>query len=701
MKWLDQLRAKLNKAVFTLRFSLLSIFISLFVVTLISLFSVFYFHIDYLVNRAAFLLVDADSLRIITDLNVQLYPLENTSKLTAELIESGVLNINDPQETEIYLFDLLRKSPLVNGVYWGDVKGNFTYARREDDGSITTEIINRDVYPPTQFFVYRNKDDKIIKKVSMKPDFDPRVRVWYKLATERKNTVWTDVYVYSQGPANLGIAIASPAYHKDGSLWGVYSMDVRLDYLSRYVAARKIAHHGEVFIVDDKGELLASPKLIQMNPETYYKKGLMNLYTLSKSYGDAFKTFKNTKQKVFLFKSDHQKYIAAFNKIPSLLEHGWYIAIVDPESDFTSNIQKLKFVYLIFDSLIFILGILLISKLVNLIVTPIKKLEIETEYIKNFNLEPRPRILSRIKEVIELSSALHAMKNGLRSFQRYVPASLVRQLIEVGDDARIGGAKRDMVVFFSDIKDFTSISERTDSNQLVQQVCNYFDAFARIINEQKGTIDKYIGDSVMAFWGAPLPVYHACERAARAALTCKQRGYELNIMWKIEEKPLLSTRFGLHYGEAIVGNIGSSERLNYTVVGDMVNVTSRLVSANKIYGTDILVSDAIYQQIKDMFVLRFVDNVMLKGKAQALAIYELLAESKQSILFDIEKYQAAFSEAYSLYQQQQWRLAITRFNDCLQIYPQDALANTFIVRCEYFISNPPDMWDGVWRLSEK
>lgn len=702
MPILRYLKNLLLNSMVTLRFSLLSIFITLFILTLISLFSVFYFHIDDLVNSAASLLVEKEAFSLINDLNIHLYPLEGASKFTTELIETKVLDVKSETETENYLVHLVQKLPLVNGAYWGDEQGNFVYVRKEFDGTITSEIIHRDVTPATQVYKYRNLEGKITSRISMNPDFDPRDRPWYKEAFKRKQTFWTNVYVFAQGPEHLGIAIASPAYLSDGKPWGVYGMDIRLDYLSRYVAKQKVGKHGEVFIVDDSGELLASPKLSQVNPATYYKNGLMDLRAFSSVYGDAFAIFQKTGKPVFIFKSGGVNYVAGFSKVPSLVEHGWYIGIVDPQADFTSPINKIKLNYLIFDTLIFIIGIMIILRLVTMIVTPIKKLEQETHYIKNFNLEARPRILSRIKEVIELSNGLQSMKIGLRSFQKYVPASLVRKLIQVGEDVRIGGVKRQLVVFFSDINNFTAITEKAETNQLVQQVCEYFDAFSHVITVDKGTIDKYIGDSLMAFWGAPLPVSHPCVHAARATLACYQEAITLNARWVKEGKPALLTRFGLHYGDTIVGNIGSSERLNYTALGDTVNIASRLVGANKVYGTVILVSETIYTEIKDQFQLRFVDQLMLKGKVESLKIYELLAESKQSILFDIDKYRQVFAEAFLLYEQQKWSEAIKKFSECLEIYPEDTLALTFMTRCHQFMSNPPSpTWDGVWRLSEK
>ena len=244
--------------------------------------------------------------------------------------------------------------------------------------------------------------------------------------------------------------------------------------------------------------------------------------------------------------------------------------------------------------IIFIIGVCLILFWVARIVTPIKKLVKETEKIRTFNLEGSDRVHSHIKEVIEVSDAIFSMKMGLRSFQKYVPASLVRQLIMAGEDVRIGGKKEELAIFFSDIKDFTAIAEKTESNQLMKQICDYLDTFSHVIIQDNGTIDKFIGDAIMAFWGAPTAVKHPCEHAAHAALQCMRELQILNQKWEAEKKPGFYTRMGLHYGIAIVGNLGSSERLNYTALGDAVNIASRLVSANKLYGTSILVSESFY-----------------------------------------------------------------------------------------------------------
>jgi adenylate cyclase len=301
-----------------------------------------------------------------------------------------------------------------------------------------------------------------------------------------------------------------------------------------------------------------------------------------------------------------------------------------------------------------------------------------------------------------LSQAIHSMKKGLQSFQRYVPAVLVRQLIETGNDVSIGGSKKKLAILFSDITNFTSIVEKEKPTQVMVQVCEYLNELSNIILQERGTIDKYIGDSIMAFWGAPLDEADPCRLAARAAVRCIKRLEVLNTKWRNEGKVQYPTRIGIHWGEAIVGNMGSSERLNYTAIGDAINFANRLEGINKVYGTNIIVSEAFFKKIQHDFVLRKVDYIVVKGRTSAGFIYELLAENKQDLSFDIDLYRSAFDKGFAAYQNQEWDEAIRCFSECLNIYPQDKVAPIFIDRCKIFKDSlPMQGWQGIWYFEGK
>lgn len=705
MPMLRYIKDKAASHIITLRFSILSIFITLFVVTVITLLAIFYYHINHIVQRAGLLLMDNASYSIFQELNFELEPPESASQLSAMIIGDRVLDINNQNEITNYLIDLLKSLPLSQGLHWGDVDGDFIYARKEANGSITTEVINRGAKEPKALYIYRDLNHKEIKRVIAPPDYDPRKLSWFVTALNQKSTIWTDAIVFAHKPSLFGITVATPVFLENGKPWGVFGIDIRLDDLSRYIAQQKIGIHGEILILSKEAKVIASPQLVYAQSlPTDHHPNLTSVYATSKPWvAKAFDIYNRTLKSTFQFKYNEVTYLASFRTIPLLAKHGWLVGMVVPASDFTHSIHRLEFVYIIIFLLIFIAGTIVMSDLVSRIITPIKQLVSETRKVKNFDLEGGSIYLnSHIKEVIELSDAIEGMKTGLRSFQKYVPAGLVRQLIAADEDARIEGTKRDLAVFFSDIKNFTAITEQLDTKELVKQICDYLEAFSRAISQNNGTIDKYIGDSIMAFWGAPLLVQKPCHHAARAILHCVDQLQVMNDHWVKKNKPAFITYFGLHYGETIVGNIGSSERLSYTALGDTVNIASRLVGVNEMYGTSVLVSEVVYKKVKDSFVLRFVDQVMLKGKAESIAIYELLAETKQRVLFDIDTYRGTFDQAFAAYQHRKWHEAIRLFNICLQIYPQDKLAGIFIKRSEHFNYNsPPSDWNGVWRISKK
>lgn len=331
-----------------------------------------------------------------------------------------------------------------------------------------------------------------------------------------------------------------------------------------------------------------------------------------------------------------------------------------------------------------------------------KSITKEIDKIKNFELTNTPQIVSRIKEINSVAAALYSMKKGLRSFQKYIPATLVRDLIEAGEEARTGGVKKHLAIFFSDIRNFTSIAETSDPQKLAMRICDYFDVISTIITKQHGTIDKYIGDAVMAFWGAPLDVDHPCHKAATAALLCIKQITLLNQLLETENKPAFFTTIGIHFGETVVGNYGSTERLSYTAFGDSVNLASRLQGLNQYFGTKIIVSESVYQIIKDQFILRMIDCVAVKGKEEAINIYELISENNTHIDYDIDAYKIAFSKGFSAYINKNWDEAVMHFKDCQSIYKEDVVSSIFISRCEKCKITPlPENWNGVWHLEKK
>jgi class 3 adenylate cyclase len=295
------------------------------------------------------------------------------------------------------------------------------------------------------------------------------------------------------------------------------------------------------------------------------------------------------------------------------------IKSVDVEK-YISNYKK-KFTCAFFTLLIIIFPI--ICWITNMIRRPLNKLRDEILKLKDLDVDEHIDFKSSISEVNDMIDATDKVKTGLRSFSKYVPDKVVKQLISQGKDAKIGGEKEHVTILFSDIEGFTSISENNDTQEVVTALNEYFDIYVHCLEENGATVDKFIGDAVMAFWNAPNKVDNHEFVAVKTALEIVKEIDVLNQKWKSEGKKFIfKTRIGINSGEVIVGNIGSTNRINYTVTGDPVNLASRLEMANKQYNTKILVGENVYNKTKESIDYNYIDTVKVKGKEVYVKVYQ-------------------------------------------------------------------------------
>jgi len=332
---------------------------------------------------------------------------------------------------------------------------------------------------------------------------------------------------------------------------------------------------------------------------------------------------------------------------------------------------------------------------------PIHEMVAETEKIKSFNLDEKVNIKASLFEIQTLVDAIANMKVGLQSFKKFVPSQLVRQLVESGIEANTSGQRREVTIFFSDVADFTTISESMRPSELASNLSEYFNELTVIIMENGGTVDKYIGDAIMAFWGAPIDMHDHAKMACIATLKIHHRLIELEKKWEAEGRPVFRTRIGLNTGDVVVGNMGSDQRLNYTVIGDPVNLASRLEALNKYYGSSIIISQFTHEKCADDFEVRTLDYVQVKGKTKAVSIYELLAEKGDISTLDRE-YILYYEEAIEFYLKREWDKAIEIFERLLAQKPSDGPCKMFLERCrEYKINPPSEGWTGEYIHEKK
>jgi adenylate cyclase len=266
-------------------------------------------------------------------------------------------------------------------------------------------------------------------------------------------------------------------------------------------------------------------------------------------------------------------------------------------------------------------------------------------------------------------------------------------------ELKLGGEKKNCAIFFSDIRSFTAISEKLDPQEVVEFLNAYMTEMVRCVNETNGTVDKFIGDAVMAFWNAPLDDKKHAINACEAALKVEEEIKIIRKEWEHLDIKHFSVRIGINTGDMVVGNMGSDMRFDYTVLGDNVNLASRLEGINKQYGTFITISQSTYELVKDKVVARFVDTVAVKGKKKGVKIYELRAIGHATR--DEKDFLEDFETARSLYEKGDFSNAHTAFLALSEKYPEDGPIQTLLKRCEEYSKNPPADWDGIYHSTSK
>jgi len=294
-------------------------------------------------------------------------------------------------------------------------------------------------------------------------------------------------------------------------------------------------------------------------------------------------------------------------------------------------------------------------------------------------------------------------KRFIRSaFGFYLAPEVITDLLSNPNKLKLGGERKRVTVFFSDLAGFTSLSEKMEPEQLVHLLNQYLTEMSEITLKNRGTIDKFEGDAIMAFFGAPVDYPDHAAAACLSAIEMQARLNELNEKkWGPEGFPQLVCRIGLNTGEVLVGNMGSARRMDYTVMGDEVNLANRLEGANKAYGTKIMISESTYLDAKDLIEARELDLIGVVGRTRPVRVYEVIAEKGR---LDPRKKEliTLFQQGIEFYRGQKFDQAGSLFKKCLELFPDDSPSQVYRERCQtYLESPPPPDWDGVFRLAKK
>lgn len=311
-----------------------------------------------------------------------------------------------------------------------------------------------------------------------------------------------------------------------------------------------------------------------------------------------------------------------------------------------------------------------------------------------FNIKKEP-IGSMI--VLENITGEKRLKSTL---SRYMTKEVAEKLMD--SEAILGGQMQEATVLFSDIRSFTTISERVGAQETVSMLNEYFTLMVDIIFKYGGILDKYIGDAIMAVFGTPFSTGEDSDRAVGTAVEMMRALREFNAARLRDKKDAVLIGIGINTDDVLAGNIGSLRRMDYTVIGDGVNLASRLEGANKFYHTNILISEFTFQSLKRPYLYREVDLMKVKGKNKPVTIFEVLDHFDGESFPHLNDVVGLYAEGLSLYRAQKWQEGIRKFEKALELNPNDGLSSSYMQRCKHFQETPPPgVWDGVWTMTGK
>ena len=629
-------------------------------------------------------------------------------------LERRDVHARDP-EIQPRLLAMLRANPGYSWVSYGDREGAFTAAYRPNE---TTIRLNTSYIDDAGHVVLDERDvlddgSEVAGRHEADSHYDPRTRPWYTAAVEAGHRTWLPPYVFfHQGIA--GITCAEPQRDAQDAIVGVYTVDFDLGALSRFVSELSLSEHGSVFVFTEAGEVLAHPTRAAVVGMAGVDEGrITRLEDFDEPAMVAFRSAlaETDRQdgreadgdvRALEFDADGEHWLASVADFE--VDHGlrWRVGAIAPESDFLAELQRENRISVTIGIGALLLAVLLAIYLANRVAYPLSVLARQMDSVGRFDLGDVKLERSLFVEIDAMSLALRRMTRGLGSFARFVPRDLVRTLLASGHEARLGGEVRTLSVFFSDIAGFTSIAETMPPDELVQKLGSYLDGMTRTIADGGGTVDKYLGDGIMAFWGAPTPDAEHAAHACEAALRCQRLLEELGKTREGEWLHDAHTRIGVATGQVLVGNFGTPERMNYTVMGDTANLASRLEGLNKLYSTLMLVDEATLRAAQPKVIARPIDLVAVKGKAQGVRVYELLAMDGEEGAEVARTLAARSEEALDAYVARKFDEAAAIWREIESERTGDEAARVLRERAErYSKEPPPEGWDGVFVAKEK
>jgi len=600
------------------------------------------------------------------------------------------------------LVGVLGRHPAVAAAYVGYPDGHFLYAGRLSEFSAQRRA--EFAAPNADAIIVRTVDGEGAARRETwmiagsngaprsRPDsYDPRTRPWYIEAEAKHGPVLTEPYRFAWS-TEAGISAGLPMHGG-----GVIGFDFTLGTLSHLMGDYRITPNTIVLISLGTSDVLIETAPCKGDAEDCFPEDAAARQLLRKTVLESGDRGQRLTRDVNAAGRDYKIFVHA---LPAALGRPLTIAAAVPVEELSADSRALLNRASILAGIAVTLAALAVLVTSLLVARSTARLAAKTDRIRLLDFSDTTPVRSHITEILRLSNAIERMREALEVFGRYVSKDLVGQIMRSPDTAGLGGTRRDLTVMFTDIEGFSRISEAIEPELLTSRLSRYFEALGAAISGNRGMIDKYIGDSVMAFWNAPEPDPDHIANAVRAALQAADASRKLADKWRHRGRAPFRTRIGLHTGPALVGNVGARERINYTLVGAVANQASRLEGLNKIYGTDILASGEVAKPTVSRFIWRYIDRIVAAGTTEVLEIYEPLGEIAAA--GEHARFLDLWRTAHDAYDTGKFGPALTGFEAAQALRPDDAPCRAFIERCRQFARDGlPEGWDGAWHFDRK
>ncbi|WMT72447.1 ABC transporter substrate-binding protein [Bradyrhizobium sp. Ash2021] len=485
------------------------------------------------------------------------------------------------------------------------------------------------------------------------------------------------------------LSLRVPIFHGVDFI-GCASVNITMNVLSRFLDEHRTSVRSTTLIADrNNGKIIAFPN---EQKGVRVENGKLKIATLadiddpdvreaSRQHAGA-----DTDSLVFRSPANGEDLIAAFANFPDGFGQPWQVITLTPIDDFVGTLKATNRLIMVVIVILTTIELFFIYFASTRLSRPVENVAEQLQAIEGLRFDMPVARPSNIREIARLESAASLLRNSLQSFSSFVPLDIVRQLIKSGIPLALGVEPRVLTVFFSDLENFSSHSETLAPADLLLQISTYLEEVSGAISEEGGTVDKFIGDGVMAFWNAPVQRTDHVLRGCAGALRAARRMERVNDAWEAEGRPRIHIRIGLNCANVLVGNVGSSARLSYTALGDGVNVAARLEGINKVFGTTICISDSIYDQVQAEILVRPLKRVQVKGRKTEFMIYELLAlrrsDDPELMMRDRDAELSAMTwKASQLMDAGEFPAAERAYRTILESFPDDPLAKLMLKDC--------------------